>query len=63
MENTFNSRKKKKNDKIFSSYTENTLYCSDVYKLAQKLDNSLQIVKLLYWSRMTEERVGELFLA
>ena len=37
MENTLNSRK---NGKILSSYTENTLYYSDVYKLAQKLDNS-----------------------
>ena len=41
MENTLNSRKK---GKILSSYTENTLYCSDVYNLAQKLDNSVQIV-------------------
>ena len=43
MENTLNSRKKRK---ILSSYTENTLYCSDVYNLAQKLDNSAQIVKI-----------------
>ena len=43
MENTLNTRKK--NRKILSSYTENTLYCSDVYNLAQKLDNSIQIVK------------------
>ena len=43
MENTLNSRK---NGKISSSYTENTLYCSDVYNLAQKLDNSVQIVKI-----------------
>ena len=43
MENTLNSRK---NGKILSSYTENTLYCSDVYNLAQKLDNSVQIVKI-----------------
>ena len=42
MENTLNSRK---NGKI-SSYTENTIYCSDVYTLAQKLDNSAQIVKI-----------------
>jgi len=35
-----------KNGKILSSYTENTLYCSDVYNLAQKLDNSVQIVKI-----------------
>ena len=30
-----------------SSYTENTLYCSDVYNLTQKLDNSVQIVKII----------------
>ena len=42
MENTLNSRK---NGKISSSI-ENTLYCSDVYNLAQKLDNSIQIVKI-----------------
>ena len=42
MENTLNSRK---NGKILSLYTENTLYCSDVYNSAQKLDNSIQIVK------------------
>ena len=43
MENTLNSRI---NGKILSSYTENTLYCSDVYNLAQKLDNFVQIVKI-----------------
>ena len=43
MENTLNSRE---NGKMLSSYTENTLYCSDVYNLAQKLDNSVQIVKI-----------------
>ena len=43
MENTLNPRKKRK---ILSSYTENTLYYSDVYNLAQKLDNSAQIVKI-----------------
>ena len=37
---------REKNGKIFSSYTENTLHCSDVYNLAQKLDNSIQIVKI-----------------
>ena len=42
MENTLNSWK---NGKILSLYTENTLYCSDVYNSAQKLDNSIQIVK------------------
>ena len=35
-----------KNRKILSLYTENTLYCSDVYNWAQKLDNSVQIVKI-----------------
>ena len=36
MENTLNLRQ---NGKILSSHTENTLYCSDVYNLAQELDN------------------------
>ena len=27
------------NGKILSSNTENTLYCSDIYNLAQELDN------------------------
>ena len=44
MENTLILRKK--NRKILSSYAENTLYCSDFYNLAQKLDNSVQIVKI-----------------
>ena len=43
MENTLNSRQ---NGKILSSYTENTLYRSDVYNLAQKLEKSVQIVKM-----------------
>ena len=43
MENTLKSRK---NGYMWSSYTESALYCSDVYNLAQKLDNSLQIVKI-----------------
>ena len=43
MENTLNSRK---NEKILSSHAENTLYCSDVYNLAQKLDNSVETVKI-----------------
>ena len=43
MGNALNSRK---HGKILSSYAENTLYCSDVYNLAQKLDNSVQIVKI-----------------
>ena len=42
MGNTLNRRK---NAKILLSFTENTLYCSDVYNLAQKLDSSVQIVK------------------
>ena len=42
-QNTLNSRI---NGKILSSCTENTLYCSDVYNLAQKLDNFVQIVKI-----------------
>ena len=44
MENTLNTGE---NGKILSSYTENTLiYCSDVYKLGQKFDNSVEIVKI-----------------
>ena len=43
MENMLNTGK---NGKILSSYTKNTLYCSDVYNLAQKFDNSVQIVKI-----------------
>ena len=43
MGNALNSRK---HGKKLSSYAENTLYCSDVYNLAQKLDNSVQIVKI-----------------
>ena len=43
MENTLNSGN---NGKILSSYTENTLYSSDVYNLAQRLDSSVQIVKI-----------------
>ena len=43
LENTLNSRQ---NGKILSSYTENTLYRSDVYNSAQKLDKSVQIVKI-----------------
>ena len=42
-ENTFISQK---HGKILSSYAENTLLCSDVYNLAQKLNNSVQIVKI-----------------
>ena len=63
MENTSNSRE---NGKMLSSYTENTLYCSDVYNLAQKLDNSVQIVKIAghAWRRkVVPRKVGELSLA
>ena len=42
-ENTFNSQK---HGKILSSHAENTLHCSGVYILAQKLNNSVQIVKI-----------------
>ena len=40
-ENTLNSRQ---NGKILSSYRDITLHSSDVYNLAQKLENSVQIV-------------------
>ena len=62
MENTLNSRE---NRKMLSSYSENTLYCSDVYNLAQKLDNSVQIVKIVghAWRRkFVPSSVGELSL-
>ena len=61
MENTLNSRKT--DEKILSSYTENTLYCSDVYNLTPKLDNSVQIVKITgqawrkAWGKLSQ--VGE----
>ena len=42
MENTLNSRE---NGKYYHPI-QNTLYCCDVYNLAQKLDNSVQIVKI-----------------
>ena len=51
-ENTFNSQK---HGKILSTYAENTLYCSDVYNLAQKLNNSIRSNCQDYWSCMTEE--------
>ena len=59
MENTLNSRKN--NVKILSSYAENT---SDVYNLAQKLDNSVQIVRRLLVTHdgVKLSRVGELSL-
>ena len=61
MENTLSSRQ---NEKILSPYTENTLYCSDVYNLAQKLNNSVQIVKITGHGCVgTLSRVGELSLA
>ena len=48
MEKTLNSRK---NGNISSSYTGNSLCCSDVYNLAQKFRSNCQD----YWSRWTEE--------
>ena len=44
MENTLNSQKKRRENVIivYRKY----IYCSDVYNLAQKLDNSVQIVKI-----------------
>ena len=62
MENTLNSRE---NGKMLSSYTENTLYYSDVYNLAQELDNSVQKVKIPghAWRRkVVPPTVGELSL-
>ena len=62
MENTLNSQE---NKKMLSSYSENTLYCSDVYNLAQKLDNSVQIVNIAghAWRRkFVPPSVGELSL-
>ena len=57
MEITLNSRE---NGKMLSSYTGNTLYCSDVYNLAQKLDNSVQIVKIAghAWGRKVVPPTG-----
>ena len=43
VENTINSRKY---GKILSSYAGNAVYCSGVYNLAPKLDNSVQIIKI-----------------
>ena len=63
MENTLNSRE---NGKMLSPYTENTLYCSDVCNLAQKLDNFVQIVKIAghAWRRkVVPPTVGKLSLA
>ena len=42
MENTLNSRNTGKYYHRIQKY----LYCSDVYNLAHKLDNSVQIVKI-----------------
>ena len=44
MENMLNSRE---NGKMLSSYTENTLYCSDVYNLAQQLVIPFKLSRLL----------------
>ena len=62
MENTLNSRK---HGKILSLYAENTLYCSDVYNLAQKLNNFVQIVARLPVTHDGGKlsRVGELSIA
>ena len=61
MGNTLNSRK---NGKISSSYSENTLYCSDVYNFPQKLDNFVQIVKITGQARWRKVvPVGKLSLA
>ena len=43
MKNALNSGK---HGKILSLYAENTLYCWDFYNLAQKSNNSVQIVKI-----------------
>ena len=48
---------------MLSSYTENTLYCSEVYNLAQKWDNSVQIVKITGHDGGKLSRKGELSLA
>ena len=44
MENTLNSQKKRRENVIivYRKY----IYCLDVYNLAQKLDHSVQIVKI-----------------
>ena len=56
--------KSTKKGKILSSYTENTVYCSDDYNLAQKLDNSVQIVRISgHALRRKVVWVGELSLA
>ena len=61
-----NTRKNQKHEKISSSYAENTLCCSDVYNLAQKLNicNSVQIVKILVTHDGEKlSRVGDFSLA
>ena len=55
-----------KHGKILSSYAENTLYCSDVDNLAQKLNlyKSVQIVKILVTHDGEKlSRVGDFSLA
>ena len=65
-ENTLNSRQNGKISEILSSYREITLHCSDVYNLAQKLENFVQIVMKI--TQVTHHggklsRVDELSLA
>ena len=49
---------------MLSSYAENSYYCSDVYNLAQKLNNSIQVVKITVSHDGGKfPRVGELSLA
>ena len=47
----FSMEKTLKNGNISSSYTGNSLCCSDVYNLAQKFRSNCQD----YWPRRTEE--------
>ena len=55
VENTINSRKY---GKILSSYAGNAVYCSDVYNLAPKLDNSVQIIKITGHAWRRTRQVG-----
>ena len=55
VENTINSRKY---GRILSSYTGNTVYCSDVYHLAPKLDNSVQIINITGHAWRRTRQVG-----
>ena len=57
---------KKRENAIIIWYTKNTVYCSHGYNLAQKLDNSVQIVKINghAWRRkIFSQAWGELYLA